>query len=62
MKKIYIKPSMEALVVECEIIAVSTWEVDDEPITGPVGAPQKHIPFGVDDDNDDNPNLWEQGW
>lgn len=62
MKK-YIKPSMETLELKCgTIIAASTWDVDDEPIIGPVGTPHKHTPFGADDYNEDNSNFWEQGW
>lgn len=44
------------------IIATSTWDVDDEPITGPVGAPYKHSTSDSDDYNDNNSNFWNQGW
>lgn len=60
MKKIYVKPFTSTLKVECEtIMAVSTWEVEDKPIIGPVGAPHRHSSFWSDNENTNNPDIWE---
>lgn len=50
MRKIYVKPSVEAMALESEsIMFTSNGGVEDGPITGPVGARPNYDPFVFDD-------------